>query len=83
MRSNGVTRASLVIRAANHLDDRQPASNANFLLQQRTDADSILGDQQSTRHVIIGRAEVFALGQLDDFFKLVFFGKFVHRISPV
>ena len=43
----------LVVRPADHLDDRQPAGDADFLLQQRADADGVFGDQQSAGDVVI------------------------------
>ena len=54
----------LVVRAANHLHDRQPARDADLLLDQRPDPDRVGRHHQPAGHVVPG-AEVLAVGELD------------------
>jgi hypothetical protein len=56
----------LVVRAADHLDDREPAGDPDLALHQRAHADRVGGDHQPARHVVA--AQVFVARQLDERF---------------
>jgi hypothetical protein len=60
----------LVIRPADHLDDRQAAGDARLFLNQRADTDLSLGNEQPAGDIVI--ADVLALGELDQITKFGF-----------
>lgn len=71
---------AFVVRARDHLDDRQAARDAHFLLVQGTDGDGVLGDEQAAGDVVTVGPEVLAAGHLDEFFELVVGREWLHRI---
>ena len=73
----------LVVRAADHLDDRQSANDADLALHERADAHLLFRNQQSRGDVVGIGAHILTPGELYQLFNLFEWRKRIHDESRV